>query len=62
VAPTNLKEPRAALANLDAAGSIFHHSPSATPQQVRDALFSARTKSIVTSSKTANNHLLFTSY
>jgi subtilisin family serine protease len=33
-----------------------------TPQQVRDALYSATTKGIVTSSKTVNNHLLFTSY
>ncbi|MHB1262890.1 MAG: S8 family peptidase [Gemmatimonadaceae bacterium] len=37
-------------------------NPSATPQQVRDALYAATTKGIVTSSKTANNHLLFTSY
>lgn len=35
---------------------------SASPQQVRDALFAAATKSIVTSSKTANNHLLFTNF
>jgi len=33
---------------------------SATPQQVRDALFNAATKSIVTSAKTTNNHLLYT--
>ena len=37
-------------------------SPSATPQQVRDALFAATTKGKVTSSKTVNNHLLFTAY
>ncbi|HEY0996115.1 MAG TPA: S8 family serine peptidase [Gemmatimonadaceae bacterium] len=37
-------------------------NPSATPQQVRDALYAATTKGIVTSSKTANNHLLFTNY
>ncbi|CAA9299414.1 MAG: Alkaline serine exoprotease A precursor [uncultured Gemmatimonadaceae bacterium] len=36
--------------------------PAATPQQVRDALYAATTKSVVTSSKTANNHLLFTAY
>jgi subtilisin family serine protease len=36
--------------------------PADTPQQVRDALYAATTKSIVTSSKTTNNHLLFTSY
>jgi subtilisin family serine protease len=37
-------------------------NPSATPQQVRDALYAATTKGVVTSSKTANNHLLFTNY
>ena len=37
-------------------------NPSATAQQVRDALYAATTKGIVTSSKTANNHLLFTAY
>ena len=37
-------------------------NPGATPQQVRDALYAATTKGIVTSSKTTNNHLLFTSY
>jgi subtilisin family serine protease len=35
---------------------------SAKPSQVRDALYNATTKGIVKSSKTANNHLLFTSY
>ena len=35
---------------------------SATPQQVRDALYAATTKGAVTSSKTTNNHLLFTNY
>jgi subtilisin family serine protease len=37
-------------------------NPSASPMNVRDALFANTTKSIVTSSKTANNHLLFTNY
>jgi subtilisin family serine protease len=37
-------------------------TPGATPQQVRDALFAGTTKSIVTSSRTANNHLLFTNH
>ncbi len=37
-------------------------NPAATAQQVRDALYAATTKGIVTSSKTTNNHLLFTSY
>ncbi len=36
--------------------------PLATPQEVRDALYAATTKGVVTSSKTANNHLLFTAY
>jgi subtilisin family serine protease len=36
--------------------------PSATPQQVRDALFAATTKGLVKNSNTTNNHLLFTSY
>jgi subtilisin family serine protease len=34
-------------------------NPSATPAQVRDALYAATTKGIVTSSSTANNHLLY---
>lgn len=34
-------------------------NPSATPLQVRDALFNATTKSIVINSSTANNHLLY---
>ena len=33
---------------------------ASTPQQVRDALYNLTTKAIVTSSSTANNHLLFT--
>lgn len=37
-------------------------NPGASPQTVRDALYANTTKSIVTSSKTANNHLLFTNY
>lgn len=35
---------------------------SATPQQVRDALYANASKGIVRSSKTTNNHLLFTNY
>jgi subtilisin family serine protease len=34
-------------------------TPGASPATVRDALFSLTTKSIVTASSTANNHLLF---
>jgi subtilisin family serine protease len=37
-------------------------TPSATPAAVRTALFNLTTKSIVTSSSTTNNHLLFTNY
>lgn len=37
-------------------------NPSAAPGQVRDALYAATTKGVVKSSRTANNHLLFTSY
>ena len=33
--------------------------PEASPQQVRDALYAATTKTVVASSKTANNHLLY---
>jgi subtilisin family serine protease len=35
---------------------------SATPSQVRDALFAKTTKNVVTSSRTANNDLLFSDY
>jgi subtilisin family serine protease len=37
-------------------------NPGAAPQTVRDALFAATTKGVVTNSKTANNHLLYTAY
>ena len=37
-------------------------NPGATPQAVRDALFANATKGVVTSSRTTNNHLLFTNY
>jgi subtilisin family serine protease len=37
-------------------------NPAATPQMVRDALFNATTKDVVTSSRTVNNHLLYTAY
>ena len=44
------------------AARYLQGNPSATPQQVRDALYAAATKGVVTSSSTANNHLLFSSY
>jgi subtilisin family serine protease len=37
-------------------------NPTATAQQVRDALFANTSKGIVINSRTANNHLLFTDY
>jgi subtilisin family serine protease len=37
-------------------------NPTASPQQVRDALFNLSTKGQVSSAKTVSNHLLFTSY
>lgn len=44
------------------AALYLQSNPSASPTAVRDALYANTTKSIVTSSKTANNHLLFTNY
>jgi serine protease len=43
-----------------AAALYLETDPDATPQQVRDALFDATTKGIVSSSSTTNNHLLYT--
>jgi subtilisin family serine protease len=37
-------------------------SSGASPATVRTALFNLTTKSIVTSSSTTNNHLLFTNF
>jgi subtilisin family serine protease len=44
------------------AALYLQNDPSAGPQKVRDALYAASSKFIVTSSKTVNNHLLFTEY
>ena len=44
------------------AALYLESNPGASPASVRTALFNDTTKSIVTSSSTANNHLLFTSY
>jgi subtilisin family serine protease len=44
------------------AALYLQSNPGASPQSVRTALYDATTKLIVTSSKTANNHLLFTEY
>jgi subtilisin family serine protease len=43
-----------------AAALYLQANPNATAQQVRDALYEATTKNIVTNSRTANNHLLYT--
>jgi subtilisin family serine protease len=45
-----------------AAALYLSSNPSATPQQVRDALYANTTKAIVKNSSTANNHLLFVNY
>ena len=42
------------------AAQYLQSNPSASPGTVRDALYNLTTKAIVTSSSTANNHLLFT--
>jgi len=44
------------------AALYLQSNSSATPQQVRDALYANTTKGVVNSSKTANNDLLFTNY
>ncbi len=44
------------------AALFLQGSPNATAQQVRDALYAKTTKGKVTSSSTANNHLLFSDY
>ena len=44
------------------AALYLQSNPGASPQAVRDALYANTTKGIVTSSKTVNNHLLFTNY
>jgi subtilisin family serine protease len=44
------------------AALYLQSNPAASPLAVRTALFNKTTKGIVTSSKTANNHLLFSDY
>ena len=44
------------------AAQYLQTNPGASPATVRTTLFNLTTKSIVTSSSTANNHLLFTSF
>jgi subtilisin family serine protease len=45
-----------------AAALYLQSNATASPAAVRDALYAKTTKGIVTSSKTANNHLLFTDF
>jgi subtilisin family serine protease len=44
------------------AALYLQSNPAASPQQVRDAIYVKTTKNIVTSSRTANSHLLFTDW
>ncbi len=44
------------------AALYLQSNPGAKPLDVREALYTATTKGIVTSSRTTNNHLLFTNY
>jgi subtilisin family serine protease len=44
------------------AALYLQRNPSASPASVRTALFNLTTKGVVTSSSTANNHLLFTNF
>lgn len=44
------------------AAQYLQTNPGASPATVRSALYDLTTKAIVTSSKTTNNHLLFTNY
>ena len=53
---TSMATPHAA----GVAALYLQRSPGATPANVRAALFNETTKSVVTSSRTTNNHLLFT--
>ena len=47
---------------VGAAALYLQGRPAATPQQVRDALYAATTKGIVTDARSANNHLLFSNF
>jgi subtilisin family serine protease len=58
ISGTSMAAPHAA----GVAALYLQRNPSALPQTVRDALYAKTTKGIVTRSKTANRHLLFTDY
>jgi subtilisin family serine protease len=55
ISGTSMAAPHAA----GAAALYLQANAGATPQQVRDALYALTTKNIVSSSNTANNHLLY---
>lgn len=44
------------------AALYLESSPSSSPATVRSALYNYTTKGVVSSSSTANNHLLFTDW
>ena len=56
ISGTSMAAPHAA----GAAALYLEGNPNASAQQVRDALYNATTKNIVTNSSTTNNHLLYT--
>ena len=47
---------------VGAAALYLQGNPTASPQQVRDALYSLTTKGIVTDARSTNNHLLFSNF
>jgi subtilisin family serine protease len=58
ISGTSMATPHAA----GVAALYLEANPTAAPQQVRDALYANSTKGVVKRSKSANNHLLFTSW
>ena len=62
---TRTANSRTALATPHTAGVAAQYlqtNPGASPATVRTTLYNLTTKSIVTSSNSVNNHLLFTSF
>ena len=58
ISGTSMATPHAA----GVAALFLAENPSATPQVVRDAVYEATTKDVVNSSKTANDHLLYSGF